>query len=570
MKLLRLRLAVVAVLSSGVAASAQAANLPPGFVEQVVVKGLAGPMSMYWAPDNHLWIGGQLGDIWVAHLENPAEAELTYITRLPVSFLGERGVIGLAIDPDFVENHYVWIFRTTTERPARNRLSRFRNVGDQLVEETVILETPDLMNIVHNGGCLRFASDGTLFLSTGDDLQGSDTSQNTHDLRGKILHIRRDGSPAPGNPFSDGIEGDPRVWAYGLRNPWRFHLQPGSENLFIGDVGGDFYEEIDLGFPGANFGWRLTEGPEPPGVPGVSYPIYSYPHTSELGHAVVAGQHAPALNFPEDFEGDFFFADQVTREIFRMVLDESNRPSLVEVFASDLAEGPVDLQFGPDGSLYYLGFNGALYRIAHVGGFNRQPVAQATVEPDNGDAPLDVALDASGSFDPEGAALHYHWDLGDGQTSEQPTLRKTYPAGEYFVTLTVSDPLGLSNEVRDIRIVSGSHRPEAVIQRPGKDRRYREGELITFSGEGIDPEEGLLPCKGLSWRVIFHHRGHTHPFLGPLQGICEGSFVIESHGEVETFFEIQLTAEDRGEPLGDSGKLAGMRSVFIYPLEGSR
>jgi glucose/arabinose dehydrogenase len=231
MKLRCLRVAAVAVISSGAAATAQAADLQPGFTDELVLEHLAGPMSMYWAPDNHLWIGGQLGHIWVANLENMRRPELTYVTTLPVSSDGERGVIGLAIDPDFAENSYVWIFRTLADAPQRNRLSRFRYVGNQLVEESVILETPDLMNIVHNGGCLRFAADNTLFVSTGDDLQGSATSQNTHDIRGKILHIRRDGSPAPGNPFLDGVDGDPRVWAYGLRNPWRFHLQPETEPL---------------------------------------------------------------------------------------------------------------------------------------------------------------------------------------------------------------------------------------------------------------------------------------------------------------------------------------------------
>src|SRR6185436_10428801 len=117
---------------------------------------------------------------------------------------GERGTLGIAVDPDYALNGHIWVYYSKKDPPVRNRLSRFRHVGDQLVEETVILETQDLFEAVHNGGCLRFASDKTLYISTGDDGHGSSTAQNPRDLKGKILHINRDGSPASGNPFPDG------------------------------------------------------------------------------------------------------------------------------------------------------------------------------------------------------------------------------------------------------------------------------------------------------------------------------------------------------------------------------
>ena len=341
-----------------------------------MVGGLEQPTSMYWAPDHHLWIGGKNGHVWALHLEDLQAPELVAIGRIRVDTGGERGLSGIAVDPDYAENRHIWIYYTTEGRPYRNRLSRFRHVGQQLVDEIVMLESPDLANQIHNGGCLRFASDKTLFVSTGDDFQGSITAQDTHDLRGKILHINRDGSPAAGNPYLDGEEGDPRVWAYGFRNPWRFNLQPESENLFIGDVGDDTWEELDLGFRGGNFGWKLTEGPDPPGVPGVRYPIYSYPHTSPHGSSITGGDHARASNFPERYEGDYFFGDFATSEIFRMVLDETNSPVLTEVFASE-ALTPVDIQFGPDGALYYVSFSedlessgsvGSVVRISYVGG----------------------------------------------------------------------------------------------------------------------------------------------------------------------------------------------------------
>jgi glucose/arabinose dehydrogenase len=275
------------------------AGLPPGFVSEALVAGLVAPTTMAWAPDDHLWIGGKNGNVWTLHLENLQAPELVVIGRIPVNTEGERGISGIAVDPDYSENRHIWIYYTTAGVPfknrlsIRNRLSRFRHVGEQLVDETVILETPDLGNINHNGGCLRFAADKTLFVSTGDDDKGSETAQNTHDLRGKILHINRDGSPAADNPYLDGVEGDPRVWAYGFRNPWRCNLQPGSANLFIGDVGERTWDEVNLGFRGGNFGWRLTEGPDPPGVPGVRYPIYNYRHTSTGGNSIIGVTSTP-------------------------------------------------------------------------------------------------------------------------------------------------------------------------------------------------------------------------------------------------------------------------------------
>lgn len=552
---------------SGLSTPLSATNLPPGFVEDILVR-LAAPMSMAWGPDGALWVGGAQGHIWLLKLGTGPRAPLhsiVEVAQLPVSNEGERGTLGIAVDPDYSLNRHLWIYYSKKDPPFRNRLSRFRHVGDQLVEETVILETEDLLDTVHNGGCLRFASDKTLYMSTGDDQQRNATSQDPHDLRGKILHINRDGSPASGNPFLDGRNGDPRVWAVGLRNPWKFNLHPDSEILFIGDVGASRFEEINIGIPGANYGWALTEGPAPPGVSGVTYPIYSYPHTSVDGHAVIGGDHARAVNFPQEFKGNYFFGDAITREIFRMRLDESDQPVSVEVFASDLTAGPVDIQFGPDGALYYLEYNGGMIgRISHAGGSNRQPVARATVSPDSGQAPLEVTLDASASFDPDGEPLSYLWDLGDGTRSDQSVVRKTYAAGAYLASLTVTDGRGASSTLKDLRIVSGNSHPAALIQEPRPGRLYFEGEAIVFAGQGIDPEDGIIPCERLRWRVIFHHRGHIHPFL-ILQGTCNGTFVINSHGEEDTFYEILLTVEDSGHPLGTAGALPGTASLAIHP-----
>ena len=553
----------VALAGLGMIPPSSATTLPPGFVEELLIDGLVQPTSMAWGPDGALWLGGKLGHVWVWR-----EKELVEVIRLAVSNSGERGVNGIAVDPDFEQNRHVFIYYSSDGPPFRNRLVRFRNVGEQLLDETLILETPDLFAEFHNGGCIRFGPDDTIFLSTGDDFQPGDTSQNPYDLRGKILHINRDGSPAEGNPYLAG-GGDPRVWATGFRNPWRFSLQPETGTLFIGDVGDNSYEELDIGVPGGNFGWDRVEGPEPPGVSGMSYPIYSYPHTSDLGHAIIAGEHANARNFPSEYEGDFFFGDAVTKEIFRMVLDGSNQPISVEVFASDTPTGPVDIRFGPDGALYYVAYDSnGLFRISFAGGSNRQPVATVTATPDSGESPVTVTFDASASFDPDGNPLTFAWDFGDGTRGNGPVVTNQYLAGSYEASLTVTDSEGGESIVRGIRIVSGNTRPTPILNFPHDGQLYTEGELIEFTGTAFDREEGFVPCWQFVWRVFFHHKGHTHPFLGPVQG-CHGIFVIDSHGVEETFYRLSLTVQDEGTPLGDEGKLTGTQSIELLPREGS-
>ena len=115
--------------------------------------------------------------------------------------------------------------------------------------------------------------------------------------------------------------------------------------------------------------------------------------------------------------------------------------------------------------------------------------------------------------------------------------------------------------------MSGNSAPAALIQEPRPGRLYLEGETIVFSGQGIDPEDGIVPCERLGWRVLFHHLLHTHPFL-VTQGTVRGTFVINSHGEAAdtTFYEILLTVEDSGrDRSGRRAAVTGTASLAIHP-----
>ena len=561
---------VIASLAVFVSDGTSAIELPPGFSHTTLLTGeqLPDPVAIAWLPDGRLWIA-QSGRspglvVWLRRPDSTLVRALTLSGRPD----GEQGIHGIAVDPAFDRNGHVWIYYSSLAgTPTRNRLSRFSAVNERLEQEEVLLESPFLQNASHNGGCLAFAADGSLFLGTGDDSQGSSTSQNPFDLRGKILRLGPDGTPAAGNPFADGIAGDPRVWATGVRNPFRCNVQPESDNLFFGDVGQAAWEEVNVGVRGANYGWAAVEGPEPPGLPGFVYPIHAYSHDG-ANAAVIGGVHVAADDFDPALAGDYLFGDFARREIRRMRLDSSNVPVSIEPWASDVGS-IVDLEFGPDGALYYVSRWSeatAIGRIEHVGGSNRQPRAVAVALPDSGPGPLRVILDGTGSSDPDGGALTHRWETGDGETTESAIVEHTYHRGQFEARLTVVDEQGSVDRSAPLRIVSGNERPLATIDAP-QGGTFDAGDVIEYVGEAIDPEEGAIPCSQIGWQVIFHHEQHAHPFLGPEQGRCSGSFVASNTGETsaEIRYEIRMTATDSGEPAGSDLRLSGAASVVIQP-----
>ena len=342
--------------------------------------------------------------------------------------------------------------------------------------------------------------------------------------------------------------------------------EPGTGNLFIGDVGDGTWEELDLGVEGANYGYPLVEGPQPPGVPGMTYPVYSYNHNGG-GASITGGDHMVAGNFPSQYLGDYFFGEYVLDKIIRMRLDQDNLPLSTENFVIN-ADSPVHIRVGPDGALYYASFNlGTIFRVAYVGGSNQTPVAVATASPGSGLAPLLVQLDGSASFDPDGGSLSFSWFFGDespGSGSMSP--QHTYTSnGVYFPRLSVND--GQATTAASVRVVAGNRAPVAAILAPVDGSNYNAGDLISFSGTASDPEDGAVPPSAFTWSALFHHNTHTHPWLGPTPAITAGSFQTADSGETATdvWYEIRLTATDTGAPLGAAGALSSMRSVRLYP-----
>ncbi|HJX26455.1 MAG TPA: PQQ-dependent sugar dehydrogenase, partial [Thermoanaerobaculia bacterium] len=293
------------------ASAASAATLPTGFTESLVANGLSNPTAMAFAPDGRIFVTQQGGQLRV--IKNGALLGTPFVT-VTVSSSGERGLLGVAFDPDFATNQYVYVYYTATSPAIHNRVSRFTASGDTAVpgSETIILELDNLSSATnHNGGALHFGPDGKLYIAVGENANGAN-SQTLGNLHGKILRINKDGSIPTDNPFYGSASGVNRaIWALGLRNPFTFSFQRGTGRMLINDVGQNTWEEINDGIAGSNYGWPSTEGP----TSNSAYrgPIYWYGHGSgsTTGCAITGGAfyNPVTQQFPADYLGDYFFAD---------------------------------------------------------------------------------------------------------------------------------------------------------------------------------------------------------------------------------------------------------------------
>ena len=229
---------------------AQGATLPSGFSEKLMASGLASPTAMQFAPDGRLFICEQGGRLRV--IKNGALLASPFLT-LTVASAGERGLLGVAFDPNFASDRYVYVYYTAVTPTVHNRISRFTANGDVAVagSEVVIFELDTLSSATnHNGGALAFGPDGKLYAAVGENANGQN-AQSMSNVLGKMLRINKDGTIPTDNPFYATASGRNRaIWALGLRNPFTFAFNPAGTEMFINDVGQNTWEEINDGLAG--------------------------------------------------------------------------------------------------------------------------------------------------------------------------------------------------------------------------------------------------------------------------------------------------------------------------------
>jgi len=357
-----IRVAVFWTTALCAASVAAAATVPPGFAETQVAGGLRLPTAMAFAPDGRLFVCEQAGTLRV--IKDGVLLPAPFVS-LTVNSEGERGLLGIAFDPDFASNQYVYVYYTATTPTVHNRVSRFTASGDVALpgSQVVLLDLEPLGASNHNGGAIHFGPDGKLYVAVGENAVPSN-AQTLDNRLGKVLRLNADGSIPADNPFVDTAAGDNRaIWALGLRNPFTFAFQPLSGAMFINDVGAGSWEEINQGVAGANYGWPDTEGET--SDPRFRSPLHAYSHAD--GCAISGGAFHSVLKpqFPFRYWSAYFFADLCGGWI------RWRRPNgTVLDFASGISQ-PVDLKMAADGSLYYLArgtgsSTGVVYRIAYT------------------------------------------------------------------------------------------------------------------------------------------------------------------------------------------------------------
>lgn len=291
----------------------------------------------------------------------------------------EEGLLGLAFDPDYPDKPYIYV-HYSAEDPLREVIARFTIDPKTAVadphSETILLQVGEPYRN-HNGGMVVFGPDGDLYLSFGDGGSGGDphgNAQNLATLKGSILridvHHRQSGKPyaiPPDNPFVRVRGARPEIYAYGLRNPWRFSFDAKTHQLWAGDVGQNQYEEIDLIKKGGNYGWNIREGlhrfshhqPQPPGTKLID-PIFEYNH--DVGVCIIGG-YVYRGKAVAQLDGGYIFGDFGRSTIWLL---RYNGRRVTE--HKQLGHVAYPSSFGIDrhNELYVCSFDGHIYKlVAH-------------------------------------------------------------------------------------------------------------------------------------------------------------------------------------------------------------
>lgn len=377
---LMLLFALLGTITQSVPTSAARATLPAGFKRVLVAKNLNTPTDFAFQ-GKRIFVAERAGVVRIVARDGKVRAE-PYVT-LNVSTNIDRGLLGIAVDPKYSENKFVYVYYTTgpgalqySGTPA-NRLSRFKTKKSVAGPEEILVDNIPSDGGVHDGGALWFGPDQKLYVGIGDGgIHHSDAGVLSN-LRGKILRLDLDGSAPPDNPFVNTPGADPRIYAYGFRNPFRSAVRPSNQSVLIGDVGEVNWEEIDSLAAGADYGWNRYEGPclltetncnqATVDFNGTVPPVHFYHHSTgaETGSAIIVGAFPQASNYPPPYNNAMFYGDWWHGWVHVLKLNKSNRVKARLDF--DAVTRPVAFQTGPDGNIYVLTISpGKLFKYVYT------------------------------------------------------------------------------------------------------------------------------------------------------------------------------------------------------------
>ena len=393
--------------------------------------------------------------------------EAPFLDGPPVEDGSEQGLLGLAFHPGYRTNGFFYI-NITPPGGTRTEVLRFEAEGDPATSNTADAESGELIltfpqpQANHNGGWMGFGPDGYLYISTGDGGGGDDRhgpighAQNRANLLGKILRVDVDSAfpydSAPDNPFKGHATYADEIWAFGLRNPWRCSFDRETGNLWIGDVGQNREEEIDVipsGLGGLNFGWRPREGNtqnpsfpnETPVTPAVD-PVTAYSHS--LGYSVTGGYVYRGSAIPE-LRGNYIFADYGTARFWTLTPDASGTNGTRQEITAEINPSPRAVSdvssFGEDaeGELYICDLDGAVFKIVPEG-----PIAP-TVQISGSDDEFVIQFEALGGQE-------YTLEKRDSLTAESAwSTAQTIPGEANNRTISITNSLSGTQQYFRVR-----------------------------------------------------------------------------------------------------------------------
>jgi glucose/arabinose dehydrogenase len=342
-----------------------------------VIDGFDRPLDLQHAGDGRLFIVEQAGRIWAVADGQRLDPPFLDIHSQVGSDGNEQGLLGLAFHPRFAENGQFYVDYTNHGGDsviARFSVSPESGRADHASETQLLTIGQPYAN--HNGGGLAFGPDGYLYIGTGDGGSGGDplgNGQSLNTLLGKVLRIDVDGAEPyaipTDNPFAHSTEDLQEIWAYGLRNPWRFAFDPASGDLFIGDVGQGDWEEINFqpstSLGGENYGWNVREGLHPfsgDAAPGMIDPVAEYGH--DQGCSVTGGVVVRDPSLPE-WNGVYLYGDYCSGRVWGLLPGDASTWRTLLLFDTDFNI----TAFGQDaaGGVYLVDQRGGVYRLTPAG-----------------------------------------------------------------------------------------------------------------------------------------------------------------------------------------------------------
>ena len=564
--------------------AAAAPSLATGFSRVAIPTGIPGGrlVNFVFLPGGDILAVGKCGEIRRVAETGGSVA----LPSLPVNCDHDRGLLGFDLAPDFESSRRVYtLYNYGGPTQIRARLSRWTvdnaTTPTVLTGEQIILDglpsfsaTGASCDNSHTIGTVLAAPDGTLYVGNGEAASYCSvdaTALQALDItspRGKIFRVNPDGTGVSTNPFyepANPTSWPSRVFAYGVRNPFRFGLRPESQAVYLGDVGWNSHEEVNVATgAGENFGWPCWEGPlnfrnnyQTRAECQTAYqslqptaPLHSWPHAGSDA-AAVGGVFYEGDTYPADYHGAFFFGDYAQSRIWTMRTNAGHqivRAPEANGFGSDIG-APVAFRSGPNGDVFYADIASSnIYRLRYAPG-NREPMAHIITDRTAGAPPLTVAFDGRDSHDLDDEPLQYAWAFGDGATAAGPQVSHTYAAGgPYTARLTVTDQLGASGTAT-VQITPGNNPPVLTVTGPGA-QTFAVGDPVQVSATATDPEDGPLPASSIMFTSTQQHcpyGGSCHMHPGPITGetVAGGTWsaAFPDHGD-DSHLELMVTATD--------------------------